>query len=127
MEEERKRGRDNSDPGAVGRSSGAKGRRAGGEESLIPLNAHARQLLTKQAEQVEVHRVDTLRLVLAPQQEELLRNAAEAVAKFIESENLRRKQLFFEKGVVDDAWMTAWEMRKTVYFEIYGVLGSKNF
>ena len=71
----------------------------------------------------EVHRTDTVRLVLTPEQEELLRNAAEAVAKFIESENLRRKQLFFEKGVVDDAWMTAWVMRETVYFEIYGVLG----
>jgi len=94
---------------------------------LIPLNAHARQLFAKQTEQVEVHRVDTLRLVLAPQQEELLRNAAEATARFIEAECRRRRQLFFEQGAIDDTWMVAWDMRKTVYFEIYEVLGSKNF
>ena len=127
MEEERKRGKGNSDPGAVGRSSGAKGRRAGSEEGLIPLNAHARQLFAKQTEQVEVHRVDTLRLVLAQQQEEMLRNAAEATARFIEAECRRRRQLFFEQGAVDDTWMAAWEMRKTAYSEIYGALGSKNF
>jgi len=106
-------------------------RNGNGEGELVePLNAWARQLLAKQVEQVEVHRVDTVRLVLAPQQEELLRRAAEAAAKFIESENLRRRQLFFEKGVIDDAvvtWMTAWEMRKTVYLETYEALGSKNF
>ena len=35
--------------------------------------------------------------------------------------------LFFEQGAIDDTWMAAWDMRKTAYFEIYGVLGSKNF
>jgi putative transposase len=42
-------------------------------------------------------------------------------------ENFRRRKLFFERKGVDCSWKSAWERRKTEYFEIYKLLGSKNF
>ena len=51
----------------------------------------------------------------------------DATAKLINVENFRRRKLFFETGKIDCSWKSAWSRRYTEYFDIYKVLGSKNF
>jgi putative transposase len=59
--------------------------------------------------------------------EELLRCVGDATAKLINMENFRRRRLFFERKCIDCSWKSAWERRKTEYFEIFKLLGSMNF
>jgi putative transposase len=59
--------------------------------------------------------------------EEFLQRVGDATAKLINMENFRRKKLFFERNGIDCGWKSAWERRKAEYFEIYKLLGSKNF
>ena len=106
-------------------------------ESLVPLNAWARLQLGQGgdpcgsggsgAQAVSVKRVDTLRLLVTPELEDFLRRVGDATAKLINMENFRRRKLFFERKGIDCSWKSAWERRKTEYFEIYKLLGSKNF
>jgi putative transposase len=63
----------------------------------------------------------------ASELEELLRRLGDAAARFINMENFRRRKLFFERKGIDCSWKSAWERRKTEYFEIYKLLGSANF
>jgi putative transposase len=42
-------------------------------------------------------------------------------------ENFRRRRLFFEAGRIDYSRGSAWKRRKAEYFDIYKLLGSKNF
>jgi len=104
---------------------------------LEPLNAWA-QLLLEQlgdprgsggsgARAVRVWRCDTLRLLPTPQQEELLRLVGDQTARLVNMENFRRRRQFFETGRIDDSWRSAWDMRKTEYYDIYRLLGSANF
>jgi putative transposase len=79
------------------------------------------------AQAVRVKRVDTLRLLPSSEQEELLRRVGDATAKLINMENFRRRKLFFERKGIDCSWMSAWSRRFTEYFDIYKLLGSKNF
>jgi putative transposase len=74
-----------------------------------------------------VQRVDTLRLLPSSELEDFLRRVGDATAKLINVENFRRRKLFFETGKIDCSWMSAWSRRYTEYFDIYKVLGSKNF
>jgi len=76
---------------------------------------------------VWVWRCDTVRLLPTPEQEELLWRVGDAMAKLINMENYRRRQLFFEKGKVDYSWKSAWKRRETEYAEIRELLGSVNF
>jgi len=72
-------------------------------------------------------RTDTLRLLPSSELEEPLWRLGDAAARLIDMENFRRRKLFFERKGVDCSWKSAWERRKTEYFEIYKLLGSKNF
>jgi len=74
-----------------------------------------------------VWRCDTVRLLPSPEQEELLWRVGDAVAKLINMENYRRRQLFFEGKGIDYNWKSAWKRRETDYIEIYRLLGSVNF
>jgi putative transposase len=71
--------------------------------------------------------VDTLRLLTTPELEDFLRRVGDATAKLINMENFRRRKLFFERKGIDCSWMSAWGRRFTEYFDIYKLLGSKNF
>jgi putative transposase len=71
--------------------------------------------------------VDTLRLLATPELDDFLRRVGDATAKLINMENYRRRHLFFETGKIDYSWMSAWSRRFADYFEIYKLLGSKNF
>ena len=110
------------------------------EQEVVPLNAWARLLLeqlgdpgdsggsgAQASQRVQVVRTDTLRLLTTPELEELLRRVGDATAKLINMENFRRRRLFFDTGKIDYSWMSAWERRFTEYFDIYKLLGSKNF
>jgi putative transposase len=110
------------------------------EQEVVPLNAWARLLLeqlgdprcgggsgAQALQRVRVVRTDTLRLLTTPELEELLRRVGDATAKLINMENFRRRRLFFDTGKIDYSWMSAWERRFTEYFDIYKLLGSKNF
>ena len=68
--------------------------------------------------QARVWRVETLRLHPTLELEEFLRSIGDATARLINMENYRRRQLLFE-GKIDRSWRSAWERRKTDYFEIY--------
>jgi len=108
------------------------------ELEVVPLNAWARLLLElcgdprtsggsgAQALQ-RVARTDTLRLLTTPELDDFLRRIGDVTAKLINVENFRRRRLFFEAGKIDYSWMSAWSRRFTDYFEIYKLLGSKNF
>jgi putative transposase len=74
-----------------------------------------------------VQRTDTLRLLATPELDDFLQRVGDATAKLINMENYRRRHLFFETGKIDCSWMSAWMRRKAEYFEIYKLLGSKNF
>jgi len=114
-------------------------RNGGGEEGLVPLNAWAQPLVGHrddpcgsggskgQAQAVRVWRCDTVRLLPTQEQEELLWRVGDAVAKLINMENYRRRQLFFEGRGIDKSWKSAWERRETEYAEIRKLLGSVNF
>jgi putative transposase len=76
---------------------------------------------------VSVVRTDTLRLLATPEIDEFLQRVGDATAKLINMENYRRRQLFFSTGKIDYSWQSAWARRFTDYFDIYKLLGSKNF
>jgi putative transposase len=76
---------------------------------------------------VRVKRVDTLRLLVTPELEDFLRRVGDAAARLVNMENFRRRKLFFDTGKIDCSWKSAWEQRKTEYFDIYKLLGSANF
>jgi putative transposase len=110
------------------------------ELELVPLNAWARLLLeqlgdprisggrwAQALQRVSVQRVDTLRLLATPELEDFLRRVGDATARLINMENYRRRRLFFETGRIDYSRRSAWRRRFTEYFEIYKLLGSKNF
>ncbi len=109
------------------------------EQEVVPLNAWARLLLEQlgdprtsggrwaQAVKASVQRTDTLRLLATPELDDFLRRVGDATAKLINMENYRRRHLFFEGRGIDCSWMSAWSRRFTDYFEIYKLLGSKNF
>jgi len=78
-------------------------------------------------QRVRVQRTDTLRLLTTPELEDFLRRVGDATAKLINMENFRRRKQFFERKGIDCSWMSAWMRRKAEYFEIYKLLGSKNF
>jgi putative transposase len=130
----------------VGRGNGAAG--AGAvrgpelqalEQEVVPLNAWARLLLEQlgdprigggsgaQAVKARVVRTDTLRLLATPELDDFLRRVGDATAKLINMENYRRRRQFFEAGKIDYSWMSAWARRKAEYFDIYKLMGSKNF
>jgi putative transposase len=109
------------------------------EQGVVPLNAWARLLLEQlgdprgsggrwaQAVKARVQRTDTLRLLTTPELEDFLRRVGDATARLINMENYRRRRQFFEAGKIDYSWMSAWARRKAEYFDIYKLLGSKNF
>jgi len=109
------------------------------ELEVVPLNAWARLLLEQlgdprisggsgaQAVKARVVRTDTLRLLTTPELDDFLRRVGDATARLINMENYRRRRLFFETGKIDYSWMSAWMRRKAEYFDIYKLLGSKNF
>jgi putative transposase len=107
------------------------------ELEVVPLNAWARLLLEqlgdprgsggRWAQAVRVQRTDTLRLLTTPELDDFLRRVGDATARLINMENYRRRRQFFEAGKIDCSWMSAWSRRFTDYFEIYKLLGSKNF
>jgi putative transposase len=109
------------------------------ELEVVLLNAWARLLLEQlgdprtsggsgaQAQKVRVVRTDTLRLLTTPELDDFLRRVGDATAKLINMENFRRRKQFFEGKGIDCSWMSAWARRKAEYFDIYKLLGSKNF
>ena len=109
------------------------------EQEVVPLNAWARLLLElcgdprisggsgAQALKVRVQRTDTLRLLTTPELDDFLRRVGDATARLINMENYRRRRLFFERKGIDYSRGSAWRCRFTEYFEIYKLLGSKNF
>jgi putative transposase len=109
------------------------------EQEVVPLNAWARLLLElcgdprcgggsgAQALKARVVRTDTLRLLTTPEIDDFLRRVGDATARLINMENFRRRHLFFEGRGIDCSWMSAWSRRFTDYFDIYKLLGSKNF
>jgi putative transposase len=68
-----------------------------------------------------------------PTLEDFLRRVGDAAARLINMENFRRRKLFFEQArsnarrKIHYNWKSAWERRKTDYFDVYKLLGSKNF
>jgi putative transposase len=74
-----------------------------------------------------VQRTDTLRLLTTPEIDEFLQRVGDATARLINMENFRRRRLFFEAGRIDYSRGSAWKRRKAEYFDIYKLLGSKNF
>ncbi|MCC6050723.1 MAG: transposase [Thermofilum sp.] len=109
------------------------------EQEIVPLNAWARLLLEQggdprtsggrwaQALKARVQRTDTLRLLTTPELDDFLRRVGDATARLINMENYRRRRLFFEGRGIDCSWMSAWSRRFAEYFDIYKLLGSKNF
>jgi putative transposase len=110
------------------------------EQGVVPLNAWARLLLelcgdprcgggrwAQALQRVRVVRTDTLRLLTTPEIDDFLRRVGDATARLINMENFRRRHLFFEGRGIDCSWMSAWSRRFTDYFDIYKLLGSKNF
>jgi putative transposase len=110
------------------------------EQEVVPLNAWARLLLeqlgdprgsggsgAQALQRVQVVRTDTFRLLTSPELDEFLQRVGDATAKLINVENYRRRRLFFEGKGIDYSWKSAWKRRKAEYFEIYKLLGSKNF
>jgi hypothetical protein len=110
------------------------------EQEVVPLNAWARLLLeqggdprisggsgAQAVQKVRVQRTDTLRLLATPELDEFLQRVGDATAKLINMENFRRRKQFFEGRGIDCSWMSAWSRRFTDYFEIYKLLGSRNF
>ena len=78
-------------------------------------------------QRVSVQRTDTLRLLTTPELDDFLRRAGDATARLINMENYRRRRLFFEGRGIDYSWVSAWSRRFAEYFDIYKLLGSKNF
>jgi putative transposase len=78
-------------------------------------------------QRVSVVRTDTLRLLTSPEIDEFLQRVGDVTARLINMENYRRRRLFFETGKIDYSRGSAWRRRFTEYFEIYKLLGSKNF
>jgi hypothetical protein len=74
-----------------------------------------------------VVRTDTLRLLTTPELDDFLWRVGDATARLINMENFRRRKQFFEGRGIDYSWMSAWARREAEYFEIYKLLGSKNF
>jgi putative transposase len=131
----------------VSRGNGAVGEQAvrgleprAPEREVIPLNAWARLLLelrgdprisggrwAQALQRVLVVRTDTLRLLATPELDDFLRRVGDATARLINMENFRRRKQFFEGKGIDCSWKSAWKRRKAEYFEIYKLLGSKNF
>jgi putative transposase len=110
------------------------------EQEVVPLNAWARLLLERLGDprcgggsgaqalqRVLVARTDTLRLLATPELDDFLRRVGDVTAKLINMENYRRRRQFFEAGKIDCSWMSAWSRRFAEYFDIYKLLGSKNF
>jgi len=81
-----------------------------GNDDLVPLNAWAQLLMERSgdpcgsggsgARAQAVWRAETFRLHPTPEQEELLQSVGDAVAKLINMENYRRRQLLFT-GKID--------------------------
>jgi len=78
-------------------------------------------------QRVRVQRTDTMRLLTTPELDDFLRRVGDATAKLINMENYRRRRQFFEGRGIDCSWQSAWARRFAEYFEIYKLLGSKNF
>jgi len=78
-------------------------------------------------QRVRVVRADTFRLLTTPELDDFLWRVGDATAKLINMENYRRRRQFFDGKGIDCSWMSAWARRKAEYFEIYKLLGSKNF
>jgi len=78
-------------------------------------------------QRVRVQRTDTLRLLTTPELDDFLRRVGDAAAKLINMENFRRRKQFFEGKGIDYSWVSAWSRRFAEYFDIYKLLGSKNF
>jgi putative transposase len=110
------------------------------EREVAPLNAWARLLLeqggdprcgggsgAQALQRVQVVRTDTLRLLTTPEIDDFLRRVGDATAKLINMENYRRRRRFFEGRGIDCSWQSAWARRFAEYFEIYKLLGSRNF
>jgi len=110
------------------------------EIEIVPLNAWARLLLelcgdprtsggsgAQAVQRVRVQRSDTLRLLTTPELDDFLRRVGDATARLINMENFRRRKLFFETGRIDYSYESAWRRRFADYFDIYKLLGSKNF
>jgi putative transposase len=109
------------------------------EQEIVPLNAWARLLLElcgdprcsggrwAQAVKARVQRTDTLRLLTTPELDDFLRRVGDATARLINMENYRRRRQFFEGRGIDCSWQSAWARRFAEYFDIYKLLGSKNF
>ncbi|MCC6064991.1 MAG: hypothetical protein LM576_03320, partial [Thermofilum sp.] len=76
---------------------------------------------------MRVVRADTFRLLTTPELDDFLWRVGDATAKLINMENYRRRHLFFDGKGIDCSWVSAWARRKAEYFEIYKLLGSKNF
>jgi putative transposase len=76
---------------------------------------------------VRVVRTDTLRLLATPELDDFLRRVGDATARLIDMENYRRRRQLFETGKIDYSWVSAWSRRFTDYFDIYKLLGSRNF
>ena len=78
-------------------------------------------------QRMRVVRADTFRLLTTPELDDFLWRVGDATAKLINMENYRRRHLFFDGKGIDCSWVSAWARRKAEYFEIYKLLGSKNF
>ena len=78
---------------------------------------------------VQVEQCDVVRLLPAPQQEELLRYAGDQCARLVNMENYRRRRLFFANRGIDAGVKIARQLAKTIpeYLEVKEILGSMNF
>ena len=74
-----------------------------------------------------IWRTDVVRLEPTPEQEKVLREVGDAMARLVNMENYRRRRLFFEGKGIDCSWMSAWKQRKEEYKEVYELLDSANF
>ena len=105
---------------------------------VVPLNAWALLLLGATHDPlrygggvsgVRVEQCDVVRLLPAPQQEELLRRVGDQCARLVNMENYRRRQLFFAGRGIDEGVEIARELAKVApeYMEVKEVLGARNF
>jgi putative transposase len=110
------------------------------EQEVVPLSAWARLLSelcgdprigggsgAQALQRVRVVRADTFRSLATPELDDFLRRVGDATARLINMENFRRRRLLFEAGRIDYSRGSAWKRRKAEYFDIYKLLGSKNF
>jgi putative transposase len=126
-----------SDPGAEGRSLGANRTKAEkeqkvaeskkkskkkGEKQITPLNVWAENPNFTEA---VVWRADTVKLLPALEQVELLLRLAKATRALINREHARRRELYKQSGIIDCSVKGAyWDPS---YAELKELIGSKNF